>query len=136
MMAIRCLHATGAALLAAGLLSPGAMTLAADEAETESNEQDAIDEIIVYANRDGDPLNVDARYDELLRSRILKDYDRMQEEQAEEEWRKSLRTTTQGPSRIKWGYDAQAESRMRRETDLAGLLTDSPQPATLFRIGF
>jgi len=39
-------------------------------------------------------------------------------------------------SRIKWGYDVEAEMSMRRDTSLTDRPTDMDKPATLFRVQF
>ena len=51
------------------------------------------------------------------------------------EWRKSA-AAAEGSSRIKWGYDLEADMSMRRDTTFTDLPTDTVKPATLFRVQF
>jgi hypothetical protein len=53
----------------------------------------------------------------------------------EYEWRRST-AVAEDSSRIKWGYDPEAEMSMRRDTSLTDLPTDTVRPATLFRVQF
>ena len=60
-------------------------------------------------------------------------------ERGEEElaWRQADPDLKNSESRIKWGYSAQAEYRMRRENDfMYDLPIDRTKPATLFRAEF
>ena len=98
--------------------------------------QEPIDEIVVIGNKDGDPIDLDARYAEQLRKRITAEYLRLQALEEEEEWRETLPEAIEGPARIKWGYDAQAESRMRRDTALTDLPMDNVKPATVISVSF
>ena len=111
-------------------------TAARAQQDTEAQEQEPIEEIVVIGNKDGDPIDLEARYEEQLRARIVADYLRQQTDEEEEQWRKSLRTSVEGPGRIRWGYDAQAESRVRRETALTDLPTDTVKPATVISVRF
>ena len=111
-------------------------TTARAQQETVAEGDQPIDEIVVVGNKAGDPIDLDARYEEQLRARIVADYLRQQEVEDEEQWRKSLPTAVEGGGRIKWGYDAQAESRMRREVALTDLPTDTVKPATLISVSF
>ncbi len=109
---------------------------AQQDTEADQQEQEPIEEIVVIGKKDGDPLDLEARYDEQLRARIVADYLRHQALEDEEQWRKSLPTSVEGPGRIRWGYDAQAEARVRRDTALTDLPTDTVKPATIFSIRF
>ncbi len=113
-------------------------TAAHAQQDTAANgqEQEPIEEIVVIGNKDGDPIDLEARYEEQLRARIVADYLRQQTLEDEEQWRKSLPTSVEGPGRIRWGYDAQAESRVRREIALTDLPTDTVKPATVISIRF
>lgn len=95
-----------------------------------------IDEIVVVGNKDGDPIDLDAHYEAQLRQRITQEYLRLQALEEEERWRNTLPEAVEGPARIKWGYDAQAESRMRRDTALTDLPIDNVKPATIISISF
>ena len=63
---------------------------------------------------------------------------RMRERDEEElAWRQADPDLENSESRIKWGYSAQAEQRMRRENDfMYDLPTDQVKPATIFRAEF
>lgn len=137
MIATGHMSAAGAAILAAALLSVWMTAGAQEEVATDAESQQTMEEIVVVANKDGDPIEIDAQYQERLRARIIDEYLRLQSEQEEEQWRKSLPTAIREPSsRISWGYDAQAESRMRRELELTDLPMDTVKPATVISVSF
>ena len=122
---------TAATLIYAGIVS------SADE-EAESNEratEEPIEEIVVYADRPGHKIDMDARYEELFRTRAAAELDRLDVLNEEYEWRKSF-AVAEDTSRIKWGYDVEAEMSMRRDTSLTDRPTDTVKPATLFRVQF
>lgn len=129
---IRCTAAivTGTALL---IVAP---QLVADEnAESPESQSEITEEIIVYAPRLGGRIDLDARYEELLRSNLIKQLDRTREMEEENRWRLSL-SLAESSSRIKWGYDLDAELRIRRNTKLLDLPIDDNKPATIFRFQF
>lgn len=109
----------------------------AQEIEDEANAEDEpVEEVVVYASRRGDPIDLDARYAEQLRKRVMDDYFAQQRLTEREEWRRSLEADIKSSSRIRWGYDPGAELRMRRETDLMSLPFETTRPATIVRIEF
>ncbi len=122
--------------LVAGLVFVATAARAQQDDETTTEEAEPMEEIVVIGNKSGDPIDVEARYEEQLRARIVADYLRQQALEDEEQWRKSLPTSVEGPGRIRWGYDAQAESRVRRDMALTDLPTDTVKPATVFSIRF
>ena len=128
-------HFTKAAITGAILMCSHTGLLADEEAGPLEDGGEAIEEIVVHANKPGDQIDVDAMYEERLRSRLIKDLDRIRVLEEEYEWRKS-EFDIKNPSRIKWGYDAKAELRMRRNTELTDLPIDDTKPATLFRFEF
>lgn len=131
------IRVAGGAILATALLSVWMSAGAQEEVATEAASQQTMEEIVVVANKGGDPVEIDAQYQERLRARIIDEYMRLQSAQEEEQWRKSLPTAIREPSsRISWGYDAQAESRMRREMELTDLPTDTLKPATVISVSF
>jgi len=135
MLVSRNSHFTKAAIAAAILVYAHTGLLADEKAEPSEDGEEAVEEIIVHATRPGDRFDIDARYEELLRSRVIKELARMRVLEEEYEWRKS-ESDVKNPSRIKWGYDPRAELRMRRDTELADLPIDDTKPATLFRFEF
>ncbi len=122
--------------LVAGLVFVATAARAQQDDEATTEEAEPMEEIVVIGNKSGDPIDVEARYEEQLRARIVADYLRQQALEDEEQWRKSLPTSVEGPGRIRWGYDAQAESRVRRDMALTDLPTDTVKPATVFSIRF
>lgn len=121
-------------LIAALLLaSPVGAQQGAEETDDESR---PIDEIVVIGNKTGDPIDLDAHYEAQLRRRITEEYMRLQTLEEEEQWRTTLPEAVEGPARIKWGYDAQAESRMRRDMALTDLPMDNVKPATVISVSF
>ena len=96
-----------------------------------------IDEIIVYGGeKRGDPVDIEALYEEMMRDRLMLEQDQLRALQEENEWRNSASTTVENPSRIQWGYDPADELRMRRESNLSDVEFVTTKPATVFRIGF
>jgi hypothetical protein len=96
---------------------------------------EAIEEIVVYAHKPGDEIDMDARYEELFRTRAAAELDRMEVLNEEYEWRVAM-SEADDTSRIKWGYNPEAEMSMRRDTSLTDLPMDQVKPATLFRVQF
>ena len=125
------------AVITAAILFYASTASSADE-ESEPNvdtTDEVVEEIIVYAYKSGDKIDLDARYEELLRSQISAELDRMEVLNEEYEWRKSS-AAAENSSRIKWGYDPEADMSMRRDTTFTDLPTDEVKPATLFRIQY
>ena len=115
----------------------GAVAIAQDD-EAPADEDDVIEEIVVIAGKkSGDPVDVEALYEEMLRDRLMLDLDQLRILQEEEEqWRSSRTGTVENPSRIQWGYDPQEELKMRRDSQLSDVTFIPTRPATLFRVGF
>lgn len=101
-------------------------------------ESNVMDEITVTVGPDGRTayeMEMDrlAEYmEEVNRDR------RLREREIEDvAWRQADPDLDNPESRIKWGYSAQAEQRMRRDNDfLYDLPSDQVKPATLFRAEF
>ena len=136
MLESRNIFFTRAVITAAILIYAGIVSSADEEAESnESATGEVIEEIVVYADKPGNKIDMDARYEELFRTRAAAELDRLEVLNEEYEWRKSF-AVTEETSRIKWGYDVEAEMSMRRDTSLTDRPTDMDQPATLFRVQF
>jgi len=90
---------------------------------------------VVYAYKPGDEIDMDARYEELFRTRAAAELDRIEVLNEEYEWRVSM-SEAEDTSRIKWGYNPEAEMSMGRDTSLTDLPMDFVKPATLFRAQF
>jgi len=115
----------------------GTVALAQDDAEQTADEDEVIEELVVYAKEKfGDPVDVDALYEEMMRERLMLEQDHMRVLEEENEWRSSGSTTLDESSRIQWGYSPQDERRMQRELDLSDMQEETVRPATLFRVGF
>jgi hypothetical protein len=122
---------------AAAIACTGAIALAQENASQVADEEEVIDEIIVVAGeKSGDPVDVEALYEEMMRERLMLDQIRLQELEEQEEWRNSTSMAVESPSRIKWGYDPQDEHRMRRESNLSDVHGVTTKPATVFRVEF
>ncbi len=127
---------TGAVITAAILLFSSTAISADDEAElNEEATEEAMEEIVVYGYKSGAKIDMDARYEELFRSRATAELQKMDDLNEEYEWRKSL-AAAEGTSRIKWGYNPAAEASMRRDTTLTDWPMVTGKPATLFRAQF
>jgi hypothetical protein len=103
--------------------------------QVEDTTDEPIEEVVVYAYKPGDEIDMDARYAELFRTRAAAELDRMEVLNEEYEWRVSM-SEAESSSRIKWGYNPEAEMSMRRDTSLTDLPSDRVKPATLFRIQY
>ena len=127
----------GAAITAAILLYAGPVSSADEETEPgEDTIEGEIEEIVVYADKPGAKIDMDARYEELYRTRAAAELDRLEVLNEEYEWRKSF-AVAEDTSRIRWGYDVEAEMSMRRDSSITNRPTDdTAQPATLFRVQF
>lgn len=124
---------------AAAMALTGAIALAQENAgpNADEDEVEVIDEIVVVAGeKSGDPVDVEALYEEMMRERLMLDQIRLQELQEEDEWRSSASMAVESPSRIKWGYDPQDELRMRRDSNLSDVSFVTTKPATVFRSEF
>jgi hypothetical protein len=122
---------------AAAFVFIGATALAQENAEQLADEDEVIDEIIVVAGKkSGDPVDVDALYEEMMRERLMLDYIRLQELEEKDEWRSSTSMDVDSPSRIRWGYDPQDEMRMRRESNMSDVQWVTTKPATVFKVDF
>ncbi len=125
----------------AGLILVFAQTALLAEEESGTSEdgeevtEQVTEEIIVYARRPGIKIDIDAIYEELLRSSLIKEFARIQVLKKQNEWR-SPEFDDENSSRIKWGYDPREELRMRRSTKLTDLPIDDTEPATLFKFEF
>ena len=127
----------GAAITVAILFYARPVSSADEETEpNEANANEAIEEIVVYADKPGAKIDMDARYEDLYRTRAAAELDRLEVLNEEYEWRKSF-VADEDSSRIKWGYDVEAEMSMRNDTSITRRPTDdTAQPATLFRAQF
>ena len=125
-----------AAITVAILSYAGPVSSADEETDpSEANANESIEEIVVYADKPGAKIDMDARYEELYRTRAAAELDRLEVLNEEYEWRKSM-AVADDSSRIKWGYDVEAEMSMRGDTSITDRPTDTVKPATLFRVQF
>jgi hypothetical protein len=116
----------------------GAMAIAQEDPdEIVEEEEDVIEEIIVYAGgRPDDPVDVEALYEEMMRDRLMTDIKRLEILEEQQEWRSSGDENYSSSSRIKWGYSPQDELRMRRESGIPEETYITTRPATIFRFEF
>jgi hypothetical protein len=130
---------TRAAITAAILVYASAVFSQDEEAvlaePAEDTTDEAIEEVVVYAYKPGDEIDMDARYEELFRTRAAAELDRMEVLNEEYEWRVAM-SEDDSTSRIKLGYNPEADMSTRRDTTLTELPTDRVMPATLFRVQF
>lgn len=115
----------------------GMNAIAQENVEPEEEEQEVIDEIVVTAgDKPGDPVDVDALYEEMMRDMLKTDLSRLQILEEEQAWRSSTKTKYETGDRIKWGYDPHDELQMRREFDMSDVQGVTTKPATVFRFEF
>jgi len=130
-------RSTMAVITAAVIACFGATVFAQEDAEQppDGNEEvEAIEEVVVTTWRSGDPAELEARNEALLRARIQKDMEQLRLLEEEYQWRKEGAATEEKSSRIKWGYDPRDEVEMRR--DLPDPDWDKTKPATVFKVEF
>jgi len=104
----------------------------------EQSQSRAMDEITVVADPQGrTAFEIEMHRQALMREAVYAEI-RMRERGEEElAWRQADPDLKNPESRIKWGYSAQAEQRMRRENDyMYDLPIDETKPASLFRVEF
>ncbi len=125
-------------LIPAMLLAGGAFAQQDDEPDTadEAEKSEAIDEIVVRASRDGDPKKLELEKAEMLRAQVFALYRQVKRDEEEAAWRSSLPKAYGNFGGIKWGYDPDAELRMRRESGLDDVDPGEVRPATIIRIEF
>ncbi len=116
----------------------GTIAMAQENAEQAADEEEeVIDEIVVIAGgKPGDPVDVEALYEEMMRDRLMTDMTRLRVLEEQNEWRGSAATTTSRSSRITWGYSPQDELRFRRESAFPDETFITTRPATVFRFEF
>ena len=88
---------------------------AASAEPAEDTTDEAIEEVVVYAYKPGDEIDMDARYAELFRTRAALELDRMEVLNEEYEWRVAM-SEDDDSSRIKWvrSVSDSARSTVRR----------------------
>jgi len=125
-------YAFGMAVAIAALSSATVFAQEADD--TQADDSEVIEEIIVFAPKPGDRRRVDEEYEDPVRAQLLKDFYKMKEDQEEYEWRTAA--AEENTSNVKWGYDPSDEYRMRMEMELQELPAQRTKPATLFKLSF
>jgi hypothetical protein len=124
---------------AVAILALIGVSAVAQDANEEAADEEVIEEIVVIAgDRPGDPIDLDALHEEMMRDMLKTDLDRLDELGAELEWRKATDKTinANSSSRIKWGYDPNDELQMRNDLDMSDVQGQTTRPATVFRIQF
>jgi hypothetical protein len=130
----------GFAIAAATFLGgSGSLTVAAAQESVDpvAEDDEVIEEIVVIAGkRSGDPIDLDALHEEMMRDRLMIDMKRLEILEEQNEWRSPPRTYAEKESRIQWGYKPEDDVRMGRESDLSGETFITTKPASLFRYEF
>jgi hypothetical protein len=130
----------GFAIAAATFLGgSGSLTVAAAQESVDpvAEDDEVIEEIVVIAGkRSGDPIDLDALHEEMMRDRLMIDMKRLEILEEQNEWRSPPRTYAEKESRIQWGYKPEDDVRMGRESDLSGDTFITTKPASLFRYEF
>ena len=108
-----------AALLISGALAASLaslpVTAQVDEGVADDDSAEVIEELVVYANRKGDQVEVDPVYQEMMRQQMMDEVQRMRQEE-EEDWRNSnLTYQSSKKSRIVWGSDPKTDRAMQEE---------------------
>ena len=128
----------GSAILFATLLFGGLALSQEEERQPaeEPKEPKAIEEIVVRASRDGDPKSLELKQAEMLKAQVFAMYRQVKRDEEEQAWRSTLPKAYGNFGRIKWGYDPDAELRMRRESGLDDVEPGAVRPATIIRVEF
>lgn len=125
----------GCAIAISAAFFVGAVT--AVYAQEDAEEDEVIDEIVVTAGKkSGDPVDVDALYEEMMRDRLMIDLDRLTVLEEQNEWRNSANTAVSSPSRMQWGYKPQDDLRMGRDSNLSDEPFITTKPASVFQFEF
>ena len=140
----RCSSPVAAAVFSVAIALAGTQAFAQEDTAQTDNTVKVMDEMVVTAGpKSGDPIDLDALYEEEMRDRFMRDQEFLRDLEEEDEWRKSVSTTAEGPGRMQWGYSAVDERRMQREQQMQGEAgrfestpTETVKPATVFRVGF
>jgi hypothetical protein len=128
------------AVVSAAILVFAGVALAQDEdaeqaEQVEDTTDEVIEEVVVYAYKPGDEIDMDARYAELFRTRAAAELNRLEVLDEEYQWRVEM-AEADSSSRIKWGYNPEDQMSRQRDTTLTDLPMDVVKPATLFRAEF
>jgi hypothetical protein len=131
-------HLFSRVVVSAAILIYAGVAFAQDEDadQVEDTTDEVIEEVVVYAYKPGDEIDMDARYAELFRTRAAAELDRLEVLDEEYKWRVAMTEADSSSSRIKWGYNPEDDMSRRRDTTLTDLPTDVVKPATLFRVEF
>ena len=109
----------------------------AQEDDEQAEEEEVIEEIVVFGGeKPGDPVDVEALYDAMLRDMLMTDLDRLRVLEEDQEWRGSSDANTTSSSRIKWGYDPQDDLRFKSKSTMPDVQWVTTKPATQFRFEF
>jgi hypothetical protein len=123
-----------AALIAASIST---LAIAQENDEQATEEEEVIEEIVVYAGgRPDDPVDVDALYEDMLRDMLMTDAMQLRVLEEDQEWRSSDDTNTTSSGRIKWGYSPQDDLRFGSASDMPDVQWVTTKPATVFRFEF
>jgi hypothetical protein len=113
------------------------LAIAQEDDEQDAEEEDVIEEIIVYGGeRPDDPVDVDALYEDMLQDMLMTDMKSLQALEEDQEWRSSDEDTTVETGRIKWGYSPQDDLRFDRQSDMPDAQFITTRPATQFSFEF
>ena len=122
---------------AAAVILIGTSATAQEDADQVAADDEVIDEIVVVAGeKSGDPVDIGALYEEMMREKLMIEKVRLQELEEQNEWRNPNARVAENPSRMSWGYDPKDELRMRRESNLSDVQFVTTKPATIFRSSF
>lgn len=109
----------------------------AQENDEQTEEEDVIEEIVVFGGeKPGDPVDVEALYEDMMRDMLMTDLDRLRVLEQDQEWRDSSDASTTSSSRIKWGYDPQDDLRFKSKSNMPDVQWVTTKPATQFRFEF
>jgi len=129
-----------AALLISGALAASLaslpVTAQVDEGVSNDDSSEVVEELVVYANRKGDQVEVDPVYQDMMRQQMMDEVQSMRLEE-EEDWRNSnLTYQSSQKSRIVWGNDPKTDRAMQEDLERNRLPGDTTKPTTLFRAQF
>ena len=90
----------------------------------------------VSVSRDGDPKALELKQAEMLRAQVFALYNEIKRDEEEQTWRSTLPKAYGNFGRIRWGYDPDAELRMRRDSGLDDIQPGEVRPASIIRVEF
>ena len=133
---LSALLAAGTAALGEPVDDVGALPVAIDVPDATGDGRDAIDEIVVYGNRDRDSSDTPSLPIDPLKARVLREIRELELLEGEFDWRSERPRLEVRPPRIRFGYDPRNDTRTPDLGLQRTLPLDFVRPATVVSVDF